>query len=122
MVGMSSPADDLVKTNVRSYSFGVPGKSLNQARTNHWVIDSSTNPEAVSTVESFLSGVSACGVTLIDGMARTEGVPLQRIEVNIEGVRKHSEPGRFQEVNMRFALTGVTQEQAERLVGGYKER
>ncbi|MBV8083881.1 MAG: OsmC family protein [Chloroflexi bacterium] len=119
---MSSPADDLVKTNVRSYSFGVPGKALNQARTNHWVIDSSTNPEAVSTVESFLSGVSACGVTLIDGLARTEGIPLQRIEVNIEGVRKHSEPGRFQEVNMRFALTGVTQEQADHLVGGYKER
>src|SRR5689334_8958560 len=80
-------AEELLVSRVRSYSSGTPGRALNQARTNHFVIDSSTNPEAVSTVESFLAGVSACGVTMIDGLARAAGLPLARLEASIEGVR-----------------------------------
>jgi len=86
------------------------------------VLDSSHNPEAVSTVESFLAGVSACGVTLVDGAARDQGTPLKSIEVNIEGVRPAADSSAFKEVNMRFELTGVTREQAEALVETYKHR
>lgn len=115
-------AEDLLVSRVRSYSSGVPGRALNQARTNHFVVDSSTNPEAVSTVESFLAGVSACGVTMIEGIARTEGLPLTHMEASIEGVRLASESSAFKEVNMRFELAGVSQAQAERLVQTYRNR
>jgi len=115
-------ADDVLVSRVRSYSSGVPGRALNQARMNHFVVDSSTNPEAVSTVESFLAGVSACGVTMIEGLARADNLPLQRVEASIEGVRLASESNAFKEVNMRFELAGVSQEQADQLVQTYRDR
>jgi uncharacterized OsmC-like protein len=100
----------------------MPGRSLNQARTNHFVIDSSHEPEAVSTVESFLAGISACGVTLVENLARSEGTPLSRIAVGIEGVRLASASNGFKEINLRFELAGVGQERAEELVQTYRER
>lgn len=115
-------ADELLVSRVRSYSSGTPGRALNQARTNHFVIDSSTNPEAVSTVESFLAGVSACGVTMIEGLARADGLPLTRMEASIEGVRSASASNVFKEVSMHFELAGVSQEQAEQLVQTYRNR
>ena len=115
-------AEDLLVSSVRSYSSGTPGRALNQARTNHWVIDSSHEPEAVSTVESFLAGVSSCGVTLVEGEARTRGLRLRRMEVHIEGVRAASRSNAFREVNMRFCLEGVTQSDADSLIEAYKGR
>jgi uncharacterized OsmC-like protein len=115
-------AEELLVSRVRSYSSGTPGRALNQARTNHFVIDSSHNPEAVSTVESFLAGVSACGVTMIDGLARAAGLPLARLEASIEGVRLASASNAFKEVSLRFELAGVSQEQAEELVQTYRNR
>src|SRR5579872_5383508 len=94
---------------VRSSSSGVPGRSLNQARSNHFVIDSSSgSPEAVTSVESFLAGLSSCGVNLVGSEARGQGIPLQRIEVDIEAARSADDHASFQSVSMRFLLTGVT--------------
>jgi uncharacterized OsmC-like protein len=114
-------ADELLVSRVRSYSSGVPGRALNQARTNHFVIDSSHQPEAVSTVESFLAGISACGVTLIERAALDRDIPLKRIEVSIEGVRLASQSNAFKEVNMRFRMAGVDQPQAEQLLEAYRD-
>jgi uncharacterized OsmC-like protein len=122
---MSSPAGggEVKIDTVRSYSGGVPGRALNQARTNHFVIDSPSGPhEALGSAEAFLAGVSSCGVTLIELYAKEQRVPLRHTEVTIEGIRAVAEPNRFAEVRMRFELTGVDQTQAELLVGVYKNR
>jgi uncharacterized OsmC-like protein len=107
---------------VRSRSSGVVGRAISNARNHHFVLDSSTAPEAVSNSEAFLAGVSSCGVTLVEGHARDRGVSLQRMEVTIEGVRAAAEPNRFQRVAMRFELYGVDQATAEALVDTYKAR
>lgn len=107
---------------VRSRSSGVVGRALSQARNHHFVLDSSTAPEALSNSEAFLAGVSSCGVTLIEGHARDAGIPVRRMEVTIEGVRSAAEPSRFQHVAMRFELHGVDQGTAERLVETYRTR
>ena len=72
---MSSERSEEVKVDtVRSYSGGLPGRALNQARTNHFVIDSPSGPhEALSSGEAFLAGVSSCGVTLIELYAAAAG-------------------------------------------------
>ena len=114
--------EELLVSRVVSRGSGVPGRALNQARTNHWVIDSSHEPEAVSTVESFLAGISACGVTLVDNLARSEGTPLTGIEVTIEGARAAQNTSAFKSIDLRFRLSGVNQARAEELVGVYKER
>ncbi len=107
---------------VRSRSSGLVGRALNNARNHHFVLDSSTAPEALSNSEAFLAGVSSCGVTLVEGHARDTGVRLERMEVTIEGLRTAAEPNRFQRIDMRFELHGVDQATAERLVETYKGR
>src|SRR5262245_36066967 len=107
---------------VRSRSSGVVGRSISTARNHHFVLDSSSAPEALSNSEAFLAGISSCGVTLVEGHARDTGEPLRRMEVTIEGVRTAAEPNRFQRIAMRFELHGADQSTAERLVEAYKGR
>ena len=113
---------DVKVETVRSRSSGVVGRAISNARNHHFVLDSSTTPEAVSNSEAFLAGVSSCGVTLVEGHARDTGVSLQRMEVTIEGARAAVEPNRFQRVTMRFVLHGVDQATAEALIETYKAR
>jgi uncharacterized OsmC-like protein len=117
-------AGDGVKTDtVRSYSSGVPGRALNTARMHHFVLDSPTGPnEALTNSEAFLAGISSCGVTLIEKHARDAGVAVTRMEVTIDGVRRIADPTRFQTIDLRFRIHGVTQAEAEELVEVWKGR
>ena len=69
-------SNDVKIDEVRSYTSDTPGRALNTARGNTYPIDSSTKPRDVpTTIESFLSGISACGVTLIELQAQEEASP-----------------------------------------------
>lgn len=110
----------LVNT-VRSYSSGTVGRSMNTIRNHHIIIDSPTIGEEITSGDAFLAGVSSCGVTLVERAAKDMGIPLQRMEVTIEGLRDRQAPTSFERINMGFRLFGVSQEQAEVLVGRYKD-
>ena len=114
-------SDDTISTRVRSASIGMPGRALTSARTNHLIVDSPTIGEAITSGEAFLAGISSCGVTLVETHAQRAGVPLRGLAVAIEGVRRTDRPAEFQSISLRFELTGVSQEQAEQLVGVYKD-
>jgi uncharacterized OsmC-like protein len=113
--------EETITTRVTSQSVGRPGRSLNSARTNHFVIDSPTIGEALTSGEAFLAGVSSCGVTLVETQAQRLGVPLRGLRVEITGVRRTARPAEFAQVTMRFTLSGVSREQAEQLVGIYRD-
>lgn len=113
-------SDDIVNT-VRSASSGIPGRSLNSVGHHHFVIDSPSLGEEITSADAFLAGISSCGVTLIERVAREQGIPLQRAEVAIEGRRSRQRSSDFARIHMRFALTGPTQEQAALLVGRYQD-
>ena len=116
-------SSDVKIDEVHSYSSGTIGRALNTARDVTYPIDSSTRPGDVpTTIESFLSGISACGVTLIELQAQEEGVPIERLEVTIQGVRGAANMTNFQAINMRFDFTGLDQPEAERLVEIYRGR
>jgi uncharacterized OsmC-like protein len=127
-VSQERPAsgEDLVINRVGSATVHVPGRSLNTARTNHFVIDepaSAGGPEeAITPAESFLAGISACGVLLVPSFARQEGVPLEHAEAAIDGVRRRDDLANFRRIDLRFTLAGPSQVQAERLVESYKGR
>jgi uncharacterized OsmC-like protein len=107
---------------VRSSSSGVLGRSINSARSQHFVLDSPSGPnEALTNGEAFLAGISSCGVTLIEKYAADTGVPLRGMHVVIEGVRDPAEP-RFQAINVSFELRGVDQTQGEHLVAVWRDR
>src|SRR5215813_6466227 len=118
-----SMAGDVKIDSVRSYSTGTPGRSLNSARHNHFVLDSPSGPnEALTNGEAFLSGISSCGVTLIEKYALEEKIPVKGMQVAIEGIRSNAEPNRFQSVNVSIEIWGVSQGQAEQLVEVWKDR
>ena len=120
-------ADSMTTDRVTSYSSGVLGRCLNTARTQHFVIDSSSGtaagpPEALTTVEAFLSGISGCAVTLVEKRAVEVGTPLRRLEVAITANRTKDNPASFHSINLRFDFAGVDRQQAEALVENYRQR
>ena len=107
---------------VRSMSSGVAGRTLNSARTNHFVLDSPSGPgEAVTNGEAFLAGISSCGVTLIEHYAHDNGIPLSRMSCEIEGIRRPPVMNSFHAINVRFTLEGTSQENAASRVGVWQE-
>lgn len=118
-------SEDRLVNRVRSYSSGTPGRSLNNVRNHHFVIDEppyAGGPgEEITPADAFLAGVSSCGVLLVESFARREGVPLERAEATIEGVRARANPVDFESISMRFELVGPDQAQAEQLVAYYQK-
>lgn len=114
-------AEQPLVNRVRSSSSGLVGRSLNAVGPHHFVIDSPSVGEEITSADAFLAGISSCGVNLVERAARDAGVSLQRIEVAIEGVRDRQAPAAFARIALRFTLTGPTREQAEALVGRYQD-
>ena len=107
--------------SVRSYSSGTVGRSLNTVRNHHFVIDSPTLGEALTSGDAFLAGISSCGVNLVERAAQDAGIPVRRMEVTIDGLRERQNPATFARIDLHFTLVGPTREQAEQLVGRYKD-
>lgn len=118
--------EDQVIDRVRSFTTSIPHRSINSARTNHFVIDEPVHAggpgEAITPTESFLAGVSACGALLVESRALADGVPLHRLEVGIEAVRNKATPNVFERVNLHFEMVGPTPAQAQQLVEYYQGR
>jgi len=113
--------DELLVTEVHSRTSGVRGRSLNDARKHHFVVDASGDAaEEITPGEVFLSGLTSCGVLMIERVAADREVPLTVAEAWIEGVRRRSDASWFQRVELRFRLDGPSREQAEALVAYYQ--
>ena len=113
--------DDLLVTAVHSRTSGVRGRSLNDARKHHFVIDASGDQaEEITPGEAFLSGLTACGVLMLERVAAEREVPLSVAEAWIEGSRRRSDPTWYERVDLRFRLDGPTRAQAEELVAYYQ--
>jgi uncharacterized OsmC-like protein len=119
--GKEPVSDQFIINAVRSYSSGTPGRSLNSVGHHHFVIDSPSLGEEITSGDAFLAGISSCGVNLVERVARETGVAVDHMEVTIEGRRDRANSSVFERITMHFSLVGPTQEQAEGLVGRYKD-
>jgi uncharacterized OsmC-like protein len=122
--------------NVRQYaaeaqSTDTFGRVLCTARDQHFVIDGPAQNgcpgEAVTPPEAFLTGVAACGIELLQVIARELSLPIPSASVRIEGTVDRDHPVRpdvtlFNEVRLRFNIRGVSREQAIDLVERFKKR
>jgi uncharacterized OsmC-like protein len=111
--------DYLVNT-VRSYSSGTVGRSLNSAGQHHFVIDSPTLAEEITSTDAFLAGISSCGVNLVERVAEEIGIAVRRVEVDIAGRRRTDNRTVFDSIQVQFRLFGVDQAQADTLVGRWQ--
>ena len=107
------------------------GRVLVSARDQHLVADGPVQNgcpgEAIGPGELFLSGVAACGVELIQVLARQDGIPLTAIRAEIDAFQDRNAPvhehvSSFNRVQLRFALSGVSESQAADLVERFKRR
>lgn len=107
------------------------GRVLWSCRDQHFVADGPAQNgcpgEAVTPAELFLAGIAACGVELLEVIARAEEVPLEAASVEVAGEIDPSNPVRpdvsvFNSVRLSFRVSGVTQQQATHLVERFKGR
>lgn len=122
---------DLRQYEVRAASTDTFGRVLCSARSHHFIIDGPQQNgcpgEEVTPAEIFLAGVAACGVELIQVLAKSSNVPLTGIGVKIQGAMDRSKPVRpdvslFNSVRLHFQMQGVTDQQAKQLVETFKGR
>ena len=114
---------------VRSYQTRTFGRCISAAGGHHFVVDHTVGQEGPGEqpgpVEYFLSGVSSCGVLMVEREAKNRGIPLQWLEVTIQAVRRDPAghtggPMTFQSASVDFDFVGPTPAQATELVEHYK--
>lgn len=126
----------MAQSQIRTYaaqagSTDTFGRVLCSARSHYFVVDGPVQNgcpgEAVNPGEIFLAGVAACGVELVQVIAREQSLAPTSIAVEIEGQVDRGNPVRsdltlFNAVQLRFRLRGVTQPQADDLIHRFKGR
>ena len=122
---------DIPRYEVQAHSTETFGRVLCSARNHHFVVDGPAQNgcpgEAITPAELFLAGVAACGVELVQVIAREQKVPLQDASVRIYGVMDRSNPVRldltlFNSVRLQFLLKGIADEQGALLIAAFKGR
>jgi len=122
---------DVREYTVRARSTDTLGRVLCSAREQHFVVDGPVQNgcpgEAVTPAEIFLAGVAACGVELVQVIARDSQVPLREVHVSARGVIDRSRPVRtdlslFNSVHLAFELSGIGAAQADELISTFKRR
>lgn len=116
---------------VQAASTATFGRVLARARNHHFVVDGPVQNgcpgEALTPSELFLSGVAACGVELVQVLAKSQGIPLHAIAVDIHGTMDRSRAARadvslFSSVRLHFRMKGVSEQQGRLLVELFKGR
>ncbi len=115
--------------DISARSTPVFGRVLCNARNHHFIVDGPVQNgcpgEAVTPAELFLAGIAACGVELVQVVARAEGVEVGSISARISGEIDRERPVRddvtvFTSVRLDLELAGVEQSKAEHLVELFK--
>lgn len=109
----------------RSYSTGIVGRSICNARNQHWVAENSGG-EAVGAGELFCASVAACAVNMVETIADKEKRALDRMEVNVAAYRDFDKPvakvSLYDAVRVKFQMWGVSDDDARFLVKTWKQR
>jgi uncharacterized OsmC-like protein len=128
--------EDAEMAEVRDYevhasSTGTFGRVLVSCRDQHLVSDGPVQNgcpgEAPTPAELFLAGIAACGVELLDVLARERQAGLTGVIATVHGAIDPSDRVRadvtvFNEVSLQFELSGVGDEEAALLVEAFKGR
>ena len=128
---MTVPNPNLREYEVRARSTDIFGRVLCSARNHQFVIDGPVQNdcpgEALTPAETFLSGVAGCCIELMHVIARDEKAPLTRAHVTIHGAidrdrQASKDVTLFNSVRLDIELHGISKEQGDSIVAGFKRR
>ena len=128
---MTAPPSTLREYDVAARTTDVLGRVLCQARTHHFVVDGPVQNgcpgEELTPPEVFLSAVAACGVELVQVIARDTKVNIGPVSVAIHGIVDRSRQARtdvtlFNTITVDFTVHGTDSASAAALVEGFKRR
>ena len=123
--------DEVRRYTVSAASTDTFGRVLCSARNHHVVVDGPEQNgcpgEEITPVEAFLAAVAACGVELVQVIAKGEKLPLKKVAAQISSTQDRARPVRpdvslLNSVHVKFRLQGVSQQEGERLIGAFKGR
>ena len=107
------------------------GRVLCSARNHHVIVDGPEQNgcpgEEITPVELFLQAVAACGVELVQMIAKDQHLSLKKVAVEISSMQDRSRPVRpdvslLNSVHVKFRLRGVSRQEGERLIGAFRQR
>jgi uncharacterized OsmC-like protein len=125
------PPSEIREYQARAASTDTFGRVLCSARNHHIVIDGPEQNgcpgEEITPAELFLTAVASCGVELVQVLAKSAGIPVRGIEVNIHGLIDRTKPVRsdvslFNAVSLQFQMKGIADGDAKQLVEKFKSR
>jgi uncharacterized OsmC-like protein len=117
--------------DVAARSTDVFGRVQCDVRQHHFIVDGPVQNgcpgEEITPPESFLSGVAACGVELVQVIAKEQGIAVGAVGVSLQGKLDRSKQKRpdvtvLNEVHMTFTVGGTDAATAAQLVEGFKRR
>ena len=107
------------------------GRVLCSAREHHFIVDGPVQNgcpgEELTPPEVFLSGIAACGVELVQVIAKEQGAPLGKVALTLHGMLDRSRQSRtdvtvLNSVRLEFVISGTDGATAAQLVEGFKRR
>lgn len=109
----------------RCYSIGIVGRSICNARNQHWVVEN-TGGDAVGAGEMFCASIAACAVNMVETIAAKEQRALGGMEVSVAAYRDFDKPtgdvSLYDAVRIKFQMWGVSDDDARFLVKTWKMR
>jgi uncharacterized OsmC-like protein len=125
-------ADSLVTVAATARLSGDPGRSLVTLRGHHLVVDAPLvlgGPnEEVNPVDLMVGALATCALFISDYVAREERIPLKHVKIAVasdldpRGMCGYPVNPRLQALRLQAHYTGVTQEEADRLVEAIRSR
>lgn len=107
------------------------GRVLCSAREHHFVVDGPVQNgcpgEELTPPEAFLTGVAACGIELVQVIAREQGIAVGPVAVRVHGMLDRGNQPRtdvtvLNAVTMDFVVSGTDGATAAQLVEAFKRR
>jgi organic hydroperoxide reductase OsmC/OhrA len=112
--------EELVFNRCHSVSSGTPGRSINAVRQHYFVVDDPSIGESMTPADHFVSGIAACAANHMEMKAQAAGIPLTKIEVDIEARRLKADTSRFLGIHLDVAFHGIAEAQAQELLASYQ--
>jgi len=113
-------ATNLVYNRSKSYSSGVPGRSVNEVRDHFFVVDDPSIGVSMTPADHFIAGVAACAANHMELKAHKDGMPLRNLAVEIEARRDEADTSVFLGIDIAVMFTGIDDRQAGELVASYQ--